>query len=63
MSEILADKTGDLLTIDADDSVLDAVRKMVEANVGSLLVNVDGNVEGIVTDLEAAAPAPDGDAD
>jgi len=52
VSEILADKTGDLLTIDADDSVLDAVRKMVEANVGSLLVNVDGHVQGIVTERD-----------
>lgn len=52
VSEILADKSGDLLTIDADDSVLDAVRKMVEANVGSLLVNVDGRVQGIVTERD-----------
>ena len=52
VSEILADKTGDLLTIDADDSVLDAVRKMVEANVGSLLVEVDGSIQGIVTERD-----------
>jgi signal-transduction protein with cAMP-binding, CBS, and nucleotidyltransferase domain len=52
VSEILADKSGDLLTIDADDSVLDAVRKMVEANVGSLLVNVDGSIHGIVTERD-----------
>jgi signal-transduction protein with cAMP-binding, CBS, and nucleotidyltransferase domain len=52
VSDILADKAGDLLTIDADDSVLDAVRKMVEANVGSLLVNVDGSIQGIVTERD-----------
>jgi signal-transduction protein with cAMP-binding, CBS, and nucleotidyltransferase domain len=52
VSEILADKTGELLTIDADDSVLDAVKKMVDANVGSLLVNVDGRVQGIVTERD-----------
>lgn len=52
VSEILADKSGDLLTIDADASVLDAVRKMVDANVGSLLVNVDGRIEGIVTERD-----------
>ena len=52
VSEILADKTGDLLTIDADQSVLEAVEKMVEANVGSLLVNVDGRVQGIVTERD-----------
>jgi signal-transduction protein with cAMP-binding, CBS, and nucleotidyltransferase domain len=52
VSEILAGKSGDLLTIDADDSVLDAVRKMVESNVGSLLVRVDGSIQGIVTERD-----------
>src|ERR1700750_558085 len=52
VSEILADKTGDLLTIDADDSVLDAVRKMVEANVGSPRFTVGGSIEGIVTERD-----------
>ena len=52
VSEILAGKSGELLTIDADDSVLDAVRKMVDANVGSLLVNVDGRIQGIVTERD-----------
>jgi CBS domain-containing protein len=52
VSEILADKTGDLLTIDADDSVLDAVKQMVDANVGSLLVVVDGSIHGIVTERD-----------
>jgi CBS domain-containing protein len=52
VSEILAGKGGDLLTIDADASVLDAVKRMVEANVGSLLVEVDGRIEGIVTERD-----------
>lgn len=52
VSEILATKSGELLTIDAADSVLDAVRKMVDANVGSLLVNVDGRIQGIVTERD-----------
>jgi CBS domain-containing protein len=52
VSEILAEKSGDLLTIDADDSVLDAVKQMVEANVGSLLVVVDGRIQGIVTERD-----------
>lgn len=52
VSEILASKSGDLLTIDADDSVLDAVKQMVDANVGSLLVNVDGRIQGIVTERD-----------
>ena len=32
--------------------MLDAVRQMVEANVGSLLVEVGGNIEGIVTERD-----------
>jgi CBS domain-containing protein len=52
VSEILAEKSGGLLTIDADDSVLDAVKQMVEANVGSLLVVVDGRIQGIVTERD-----------
>ena len=52
VSEIVAGKSGELLTIDADDSVLDAVRKMVDANVGSLLVVVNGSIQGIVTERD-----------
>ncbi|MFL5955082.1 MAG: CBS domain-containing protein [Gaiellaceae bacterium] len=52
VSEILAEKPGDLLTVDADDSVLNAVKQMVEANVGSLLVVVDGRIQGIVTERD-----------
>jgi CBS domain-containing protein len=32
--------------------VLDAVRAMVEANVGSLLVDVDGQIAGVVTERD-----------
>jgi CBS domain-containing protein len=52
VAEILAEKSGELLTVDADDSVLDAVKKMVDANVGSLLVVVDGRIQGIVTERD-----------
>jgi CBS domain-containing protein len=52
LSEILEAKGGDLLTIDADTSVLDAVKKMVEANVGALLVTEEGKVTGIVTERD-----------
>jgi signal-transduction protein with cAMP-binding, CBS, and nucleotidyltransferase domain len=52
VSEILAEKTGDLLVIDADASVLDAVRQMVESNVGSLLVTEGGEITGIVTERD-----------
>jgi CBS domain-containing protein len=52
VSDILKDKEGELLTIDAEASVYDAVKQMVEANVGSLLVTVDGRIEGIVTERD-----------
>jgi predicted transcriptional regulator len=46
--EILAEKGRGVLKIDADASVLEAVERMVEANVGSLLVAESGDVTGIV---------------
>lgn len=52
VSEILGDKGQDVLRIDADASVLDAVRQMVEANIGSLLVTKDGEIAGIVTERD-----------
>ena len=38
VSEILGDKGHDVLEIEADAPVLEAVKRMVDANVGSLLV-------------------------
>jgi CBS domain-containing protein len=52
VSEILGDKGRDVLKIEAGASVLDAVRQMVEANVGSLLVTDKGEVTGIVTERD-----------
>ena len=52
VSEILVDKGHDLFTVDAEASVLDAVKQMVEQNVGSLLVTVDGRINGIVTERD-----------
>jgi CBS domain-containing protein len=51
-ADILAGKTSDLLTIDADASVLEAARQMIDANVGSMLVTVDGEITGIVTERD-----------
>jgi CBS domain-containing protein len=45
-------KVHDVLRIEADASVLAAVRQMVEANVGSLLVTDGGEVAGIVTERD-----------
>ena len=52
VADVIAGKRGELHRIDADASVLDAVGAMVRANVGSLLVTVDGRVEGIVTERD-----------
>ena len=50
--EILAEKGRSVLKIEADASVLEAVERMVEANVGSLLVAESGDVTGIVTERD-----------
>jgi CBS domain-containing protein len=52
VSEILGDKGRDVLKIDAEASALDAVKQMVEANIGSLLVTDRGEVTGIVTERD-----------
>jgi CBS domain-containing protein len=52
VSDILDEKGHEVLGIDVDASVLDAVRHMVEANVGSLLVTEGGRVAGIFTERD-----------
>jgi CBS domain-containing protein len=52
LSEILEEKGHDVLRIESDASVLEAVKQMVEANVGSLLVMDGGEVTGIVTERD-----------
>ena len=52
VSEILGNKGRDVLKIDAEASALDAVRQMVGANIGSLLVTDGGEVTGIVTERD-----------
>jgi len=65
VSEILGDKGHDVLEIEADAPVLEAVKRMVDANVGSLLVTKDGDVAGIVSERDylrrVAAEGPTGD--
>jgi CBS domain-containing protein len=51
-ADILAGKESRLLTIDAEVSVLEAAREMIDANVGSMLVTVDGEITGIVTERD-----------
>ena len=52
LAEIIEDKGSQVLEIDADASVREAVERMVQNNVGSLLVTVDGEVTGIVTERD-----------
>jgi CBS domain-containing protein len=52
LAEILEQKGPDVLKIDADATVLEAVKRMVEANVGSLLVTEGGRIAGIVTERD-----------
>src|SRR5262245_8844187 len=52
LSSILEEKNGDVLQIEGDATVFDAISKMVEANVGSLLVADEGEIIGIVTERD-----------
>jgi CBS domain-containing protein len=52
VSEILGDKGHHVLEIEADAPVLEAVKRMVEANIGSLLVRDGGEIAGIVTERD-----------
>jgi CBS domain-containing protein len=52
VSDILDEKGHDVLEIEAQETMLDAVRRMVEANAGSLLVTDGGRVVGIVTERD-----------
>ena len=65
VSEILGDKGHDVLEIGADAPVLEAVRSMVGANVGSLLVKRGEEIVGIVSERDylrrVAREGPTGD--
>jgi CBS domain-containing protein len=52
VASILETKGGDILQIEGAATVLDAIKRMVEANVGSLLVMEDGKLAGIVTERD-----------
>jgi CBS domain-containing protein len=52
VSDILAAKGSAVLEIDAEATVFDAVSKMVDGNVGSLLVTDGGRLVGIVTERD-----------
>ena len=52
LRDILDEKGHEVLRIEAAASVLEAVKQMVDANVGSLLVMDGGEVNGIVTERD-----------
>jgi len=52
VSDILEDKGREVLQIEADATVFEAVKRMVDANVGSLLVSHAGRHIGIVTERD-----------
>jgi CBS domain-containing protein len=52
VSDILDEKGSDALAIEGDATVLDAIKRMVESNVGSLLVTESGKLAGIVTERD-----------
>jgi signal-transduction protein with cAMP-binding, CBS, and nucleotidyltransferase domain len=52
VKEILAGKGSSVLSVDADASVLEAAQQMIDANVGAMLVAVNGRITGIVTERD-----------
>jgi CBS domain-containing protein len=52
VSDILEEKGREVLSIEGDATVFDAIRRMVEANVGSLLVFEERKLAGIVTERD-----------
>ena len=52
VSDILETKGHDVLDIEGSATVLDAITKMVDGNVGSLLVTDSGRLAGIVTERD-----------
>ena len=52
LSTILEEKSGDVLQIDGGATVFEGITKMVEANVGSLLVTDGGEIVGIMTERD-----------
>jgi len=52
VAEILQGKSGDVIRIDGGATVFDAVKAMVEANVGALLITDGEQVTGIFTERD-----------
>ena len=52
VSDILEQKGSNVLSIEASETVFDAIKRMVDGNVGALLVTEDGRLTGIVTERD-----------
>jgi len=52
VAEILGEKSGEVIEIDGGATVFDAVKAMVEANVGALLVTDGEEIIGIFTERD-----------
>lgn len=52
VEEVLTNKNPEVLTIECSETVYDAVVKMAHANVGSLIVTMDGMPCGIITERD-----------
>jgi CBS domain-containing protein len=52
VAKVLEEKGGNVLQIEASATVFDAIKRMVESNVGALLVTDGGRVTGIVTERD-----------
>jgi CBS domain-containing protein len=52
ISDVLDEKGHEVLQIEASATVFDAIKRMVDSNVGALLVTEGGAVSGIVTERD-----------
>jgi CBS domain-containing protein len=52
IAEILEEKSGEVIRIDGGATVFDAVKAMVEANVGALLITEGEKITGIFTERD-----------
>jgi signal-transduction protein with cAMP-binding, CBS, and nucleotidyltransferase domain len=52
VAQILETKGREVLSVDADATVFDAAQRMIDANVGAMLVSVRGRITGIVTERD-----------
>ncbi len=54
VQQLLDEKSGDIHSVHPDESVFDAIKKLANANIGSLIVIEDGRPVGIFTERDYA---------